>query len=138
MTETQNTERSPLQTDRGTTTINDAVVISITGAVVREVSGAEPEIGGRGTTLPGDNSPTVGEFFGRVTGSARGTRGVSAEVGETQAAIDLTVTVPYGRSIPEVTKAMRDNVIQHVENMTGLEVTEVNITVKDVFFPDQQ
>jgi len=138
VTETQNTERSPLQTDRGKTTINDAVVISIAGAVVREVSGAEPEIGGRGTTLPGDNSPTVGEFFGRVTGSARGTRGVSAEVGETQAAIDLTVTVPYGRSIPEVTKAMRDNVIQHVENMTGLEVTEVNITVKDVFLPEQR
>ena len=138
MTETQNTERSPLQTDRGTTTINDAVVISIAGAVVREVSGAEPEIGGRGTTLPGDNSPTVGEFFGRVTGSARGSRGVSAEVGETQAAINLTVTVPYGRSIPEVTKAMRDNVIQHVENMTGLQVTEVNITVKDVFLPEQQ
>jgi uncharacterized alkaline shock family protein YloU len=138
VTETQNTERSPLQTDRGTTTINDAVVISIAGAVVREVSGAEPEIGGRGTTLPGDNSPTVGEFFGRVTGSARGSRGVSAEVGETQAAINLTVTVPYGRSIPEVTKAMRDNVIQHVENMTGLQVTEVNITVKDVFLPGQQ
>lgn len=138
MTETQNTERSPLQTDRGTTTINDAVVISIAGAVVREVSGAEPEIGGRGTTLPGDNSPTVGEFFGRVTGSARGSRGVSAEVGETQAAINLTVTVPYGRSIPEVTKAMRDNVIQHVENMTGLQVTEVNITVKDVFLPEQR
>jgi uncharacterized alkaline shock family protein YloU len=114
------------------------VVISISGAVVKEVSGAEPEIGERGTTSPGDNSPTVGEFFGRVTGSARGTRGVSAEVGEKQAAIDLTVAVPYGRSIPEVTKAMRDNVIQRVENMTGLEVTEVNITVKDDFFPEQQ
>jgi hypothetical protein len=63
---------------------------------------------------------------------------VSAEVGEKQAAIDLTVAVPYGRSIPEVTKAMRDNVIQRVENMTGLEVTEVNITVKDDFFPEQQ
>jgi uncharacterized alkaline shock family protein YloU len=33
---------------------------------------------------------------------------------------------------------MRDNVIQRVENMTGLEVTEVNITVKDDFFPEQQ
>ena len=113
-------------------------MISISGAVVKEISGAEPEIGERDTTLPGDNSPNVGEFFGRVTGSARGSRGVSAEVGETQAAINLTVTVPYGRSIPEVTKAMRDNVIQHVENMTGLQVTEVNITVKDVFLPEQQ
>ena len=79
----------------------------------------------------------MGELFGRVTGSGRGARGVSIEVGETQAAIDLTVTVPYGRSIPEVTKTMRDTVIQHVENLTGLEVTEVDITVKDVFFPQQ-
>ncbi len=134
--EAQRSERNPLQTDRGTTTIQDPVVTSIASVVVMEVSGAEPEIGGRGT-LPGDTSPTMGELFGRVTGSGRGTRGVSVEVGETQAAIDLTVTVPYGRSIPEIVRAMRDNVIQRVENLTGLEVTEVNITVKDVFFPQQ-
>ena len=135
--ETQARERSPLQTDRGTTTINDAAVISIASTAVQEVSGAEPEIGGRGASLPGDNSPTMGELFGRVTGSGRGSRGVSVEVGETQAAVDLTVTVPYGRSIPEVTKGMRENVIRRVEGLTGLEVTEVNITVKDIFFPEQ-
>ena len=132
-------QRSPLQTDRGTTTINDAVVSSIAAQVVQEVGGAEPEIGGRGaTTIPGDTSPTMGELFNRVSGSGRGTRGVSAEVGETQAAVDLTISVPYGRSIPEVVKSMRENVIQRVENLTSLDVTEVNITVRDVFFPEQQ
>ncbi len=60
------------------------------------------------------------------------------EVGETQATIGLTILVPYGRSIPEVTKSMHDNVIQRVENLTGLDVTEVNTTAKDVFFPEQQ
>ena len=138
MAETRQSGGSPLQTDRGTTTINDAVVRSIAGAVVREISGAEPEIAGRGATLPGDNSPTVGEFLGRVTGSASGTRGVSVEVGDTQAAVDLTVTVPYGRSIPEITQRMRDTVIRRIENLTGLQVTEVNITVRDVFIPQQQ
>jgi uncharacterized alkaline shock family protein YloU len=128
-------ERSPLQSDRGTTTINDAVVTSIAGIAAREVSGTE--LGVPGTRLPGDTSPTVGEFFGGLTGSARGTRGVTVEVGEEQAAVDLTVTVPYGRSIPEVTKAMRENVIRRVENLIGLAVTEVNITVKDIFFPEQ-
>ena len=143
MAETQSRQQgggSPLQSDRGTTTINDAVVVSIAAQVVQEVSGAEPQIdtGRGGGSIPGDNSPTVGELFGRVTGSSRGTRGVSVEVGETQAALDLTITVPYGRSIPEITQTMRDNVIQRVENLTGLQVTEVNITVKDVFFPQQQ
>ena len=97
---------------------------SIAEAVVREISGAEPEIAGRGTTLPGDNSPTVEEFFGRVTGSASGTRGVSVEVGDTQAAVDLTVTVPYGRSISEISQKMRDAVIRRIENLTGMEVTK--------------
>jgi uncharacterized alkaline shock family protein YloU len=60
------------------------------------------------------------------------------EVGETQATIGLTILVPYERSIPEVTKSMHDNVIQRVENLTGLDVTEVNTTAKDVFFPEQQ
>jgi hypothetical protein len=36
----------------------------------------------------------MGKLFGRVTGSSRGARGVSAEVGETQAAVNLTTTVP--------------------------------------------
>ncbi len=143
MAETQSRQQgggSPLYSDRGTTTINDAVVISIASQVVQEVSGAEPQIdtGRGGGSIPGDNSPTVSELFGRVTGSAKGTRGVSVEVGETQAALDLTITVPYGRSIPEITQTMRDSVIQRVENLTGLEVTEVNITVKDVSFPQQQ
>ena len=44
MAETQSREQSPLQTGRGTTTINDAVVTSIVSAAVLEVSGAEPEI----------------------------------------------------------------------------------------------
>ncbi len=137
MAETRTSEQSLLRTDRGNTIIQDAVVSSVTAQVVKEVSGAEPEIGGRGTTLPGDTSPTMGELFNKVAGSSSGTRGVSVEVGETQAAIDLTVTVPYGRSIPDLVRTMRNTVIQRVESLTGLEVTEVNITIKDIFFPAQ-
>ena len=135
-TRTQQGGRGALHSDRGTTTIQDAVVTSIAAMAVEETDGIDPSHGG--TRLPGDTSPTVGEFLGNLSGSGRGARGVSVEVGETQAAIDLTVRVPYGRSIPEVVEAMRENVIQRVENLTGLEVAEVNITVKDVFFPEQQ
>lgn len=128
---------SPLVTDRGRTTIKDAVVSSIVSEALMEASGAEPEVAGRSASIPGDNSPTVGEFLSRVTGSSRGTRGISVEIGEREAAVDVTVSVPYGRSIPNVTKSMRDTIIQRVENMTGLRVTEVNITVKDVIVPQQ-
>ena len=41
------------------------------------------------------------------------------------------------RSIPNVTQSIRDMITQRVESMTGLRVSEVNIIVKDAFFPQQ-
>jgi uncharacterized alkaline shock family protein YloU len=51
--------------------------------------------------------------------------------------VDLTVTVPYGRFIPEISQEMRDAVIRRIESLTGLEVIEVNFTVRDAFVPQQ-
>jgi uncharacterized alkaline shock family protein YloU len=128
-------QKSPLQSDRGTTTIQDGVVSSIAAVAVGETDGIDPSHGG--TRLPGDTSPTVGEFVGRISGGAGRTRGISVQVGEEQAALDLTVNVLYGRPIHQVTQALRQNVINRVENLTGLQVTEVNIAVNDVAFPEQ-
>jgi uncharacterized alkaline shock family protein YloU len=132
---TRRSERRSLQSDRGTTTIQDAVVSNIAAMAMTEVDGIDPSHGG--ARLPGDTSPTVGEFVGRVTGGTGRTRGISVDVGEAQAALDLTVNVFYGRPIHQVTETLRQNVIRRVENLTGLEVTEVNITVNDVTFPQQ-
>jgi hypothetical protein len=78
------------------------------------------------------------EGVAQISGGGGGrTRGISVEVGEEQAALDLTVNVLYGRPLHEVTDALRQNVIRRIESLTGLEVTEVNITVNDVTFPQQ-
>jgi uncharacterized alkaline shock family protein YloU len=127
-------QQSPLQSDLGTTTIQDAVVTSIVGVAAQEVDGAHLSHGG--TRLPGDTSPTVGEFFGSMTGGQGRPRGISVDVGETQAAVDLTMNVTYGRPIHQVTETVRRNVLRRVESLTGLEVTEVNITVNDVAFEE--
>ncbi len=121
--------------DRGTTVIQSGVVSSIAAVAVEETDGIDPSHGG--TRLPGDTSPTVGELVGRLTPGAGRTRGISVEVGEEQAALDLTVNVLYGRPIHQVTDALRQNVIRRVESLTGLQVTEVNITVNDVTFPER-
>ena len=60
------------------------------------------------------------------------------EVGEEEAAVDLTMAVEYGQSIPRITDAVRRNVINRVENLTGLRVTEVNIQVNDVQVPEER
>jgi uncharacterized alkaline shock family protein YloU len=126
--------RSPLKTERGTTTIQDGVVSKVAGIAAQEVEGVRT--GGGGT------SQAVGSIMSAVPGvgggSASQSRGVSVEVGEVEAAVDLTVTVEYGRTIPQIAEAVRRNVIRRVESLVGLRVTEVNITVNDVFFPQQE
>jgi len=135
-TDTQNAGQHPLHSELGTTTIQDSVVTAIIGIVADEVDGVAPSHGG--AKLPGDTSPTVGEFVDNLTGGSSRTRGLSVDVGERQAAADITVNVLYGRSIPQVTDAVREQVIKRVQNLTGLEVTEVNIQVNDVILPEGQ
>ena len=133
-TDTQNTGQSPLHSDLGTTTIQDSVVTAIISMAAEEVDGVATSHGG--VKLPGDTSPTVGEFMDNITGGSSRTRGVSVDVGEQQAAADITVNVLYGRSIPQVSQAVRERIIERVQNLTGLEVTEVNIQVNDVILPE--
>lgn len=136
MSESQHTDQSQLQSDLGTTTIQDAVVTAIVGMVAQEVEDISMSHGG--TRLPGDTSPTVGEFVDNFTGGSSRTRGLSVDVGERQAAVDMTINVPYGRPIPQLTQAVRERVIERVQGLTGLEVTEVNISVNDVTLPEGQ
>jgi uncharacterized alkaline shock family protein YloU len=124
---------SPLQTERGGTRIEDSVVSKISGIAAQEVDGVR---------MGGGTSQAIGGLLSSVTGSSGGSggqsRGVSVEVGEVEAAVDVTLTVAYGISIPQVAEAVRRNIINRVENLVGLRVTEVNITVNDVFFPEQE
>ena len=121
---------SPLQTERGGTRIENSVVAKIAGIAAQEVEGVR---------MGGGATQTIGGILGSVTGgSGSESRGVSVEVGEVEAAVDLTMTVAYGRSVPQVAEAVRRNVINRVENLVGLRVTEVNISVDDVFFPEQE
>ncbi len=123
---------------RGATNISDTVVSKIAGVAAQEVEKVQ---------MGGGTAAAVGGFLTSVTGAVTGgnstggaglTSGVSVEVGQEEAAVDLTVAVEYGVSIPQTTQAIRDNVINRVENLTGLRVTEVNITVNDVQFPEER
>ncbi|WP_103502231.1 Asp23/Gls24 family envelope stress response protein [Streptomyces sp. SM12] len=114
---------------RGKTTIADGVVAKIAGLAARDVVGVHA----MGSGL----ARTFGAVRDRVPGSAKSaTRGVKAEVGEVQTALDLDIVVEYGVSIAEVSRTVRENVISAVERMTGLEVVEVNIAVGDVKLPE--
>lgn len=118
-----------LVTEQGRTVIADTVVAKIAARSAREVAGIHDLVsGGVGGALTG--------LTQRVTGGETG--GVNVEVGQREAAVDLAMTVDYGVSIPQVADAVRHNIMNRVQSMTGLRVREVNIDVTDLYFPDQQ
>ena len=121
-------QESPLKTERGNTMVQDGVVSKVAGIAAQEVEGIR---------MGGSTSQTVGSIMSAVPGVGGGSQsqGVSVEWGEGEAAVDLTVTVEYGRTIHQLAEAVRSNVIRRVENLVGLRVTEVNIAVSDIFFP---
>ncbi len=103
----------------------------IAGIAAREISGVHD--------LGGGTARAVGALRERIPGSRTNlSQGVGVEVGEHQAAVDLDIVAEYGVAIADLANAIRRNVVDAVERMTGLEVTEVNITVHDVFLESEE
>ena len=124
----QQASPSALQTSQGNTTIADGVVQKIAGLAAREVSGVY--------ALGGGAARAFGALRERIPGASQTAgQGVSVEVGEKQAAVDLDIVTEYGAPIAEISRSVRRNVVNAVEGMTGLQVTEVNIAVNDVHLP---
>jgi uncharacterized alkaline shock family protein YloU len=129
-------EGDQLVTERGRTAIADSVVSKIAGIAAREISGVH----NMGTGA----ARAVGAIVDRLPVGGQGSQGsgasqgVKVEVGERQAAIDLDLVVDYGVSIVDVAEAVRRNVISKVERMTGLEATEVNVSVDDIWLGDEE
>lgn len=119
-----------LESEQGTTTISDVVVTKVAGIAAREVGGVH--------ALGGGVSRAVSGVTNRVGIGDERSQGVSVEVGEREAAVDLTVVIEYGESIPKVAESVRSNVVARVEGITGLSVTEVNVTINDLYFPGDE
>ncbi len=113
----------------GTLSIADTVVSKIAGIAAKDVSGVY--------ALGSGASRAVGALRDRIPGSRTNySQGVSVEVGETQAAVDIDLIAEYGVAIADLAVGVRRNVISSIERMTGLQVTEVNVSVADIHLPE--
>ena len=121
---------SNLETQYGTTTIDDVVVSKIAGIAAREVSGVDA-LGGGGARMIGN----IRESFGA---SEDVRQGVDVEVEDGTARIEIAITAEYGVAIHELAEAIRRNIMNAVERMTGLSVERVNVVVHDVKLPKDE
>jgi uncharacterized alkaline shock family protein YloU len=120
--------KSALASPDGTITVAESVVSKVAGIAAREMSGVH--------AMGGTGARAVGSVLQRLPGGSPSvTQGVSVEVGEADATINLDLIVDYGVAIADLARAIQRNVKSTVERMTGFRVTEVNVTVADVFVP---
>jgi len=109
-------------TGLGTIEIAPEVIGIIAGLATVEVDGV--------AGMSGGISSGIGELLGRKNLS----KGVKVEVGQREAAVDVSIIVQYGRRIPEISAEIQRNVKRSIETMTGLNVVEVNVHIHDVHF----
>ena len=108
---------------RGATTVADGVVAKIAGIAIQEIDGVY--------ALGGGAARALGNLREKV-GQKDLTQGVSVEVGQTQVAVDVTLVVEYPHPLQQVADDARDAVYRAVEDLVGMEVTEVNVTITDI------
>lgn len=117
---------TPTGVAAGKTIVVDPVVAKIAGIAAREVPGVY--------ALGGGVARIVGSVRDAI-GNTDLSQGVKVEVGETQVAADITITVEYPQHLHEVAQAVRVAVADAIERLIGMEVAEINVTVSDVHIP---
>lgn len=107
----------------GEVKIADEVVAIIAALAATEVEGVDSMAGN-----------ITNELISRL-GMKNLSKGVKVDVLEGVVTVSLSLNLKYNYSIPEVTLKVQEKVKNAVENMTGLEVADVNIKVAGVEMP---
>ena len=101
--------------------ISDDVVAVIAGVAVSEVPGV--------ASMAGGFAGGISEVF---SGKKNLAKGIKVDIADNDTKIDVNIIVEYGTRIPDVAVEIQNRVKKAVENMTGLNVEEVNVHVQGV------
>ena len=104
----------------GSVKISDEVVAVIAGLAATEVEGVASMAGN-----------ITNELVGKL-GMKNLSKGVKITVLEYVVTVDLALNIEYGQNILETSKRVQEKVKSTLENMTGLEVADVNIRIVSV------
>ncbi|MBD5494192.1 MAG: Asp23/Gls24 family envelope stress response protein [Lachnospiraceae bacterium] len=104
----------------GSVKIADDVVAMIAALAATEVEGVASMAGN-----------VTHELLSRV-GVKNATKGTRVEVLQKKVKVDLAITIEYGYNIPATCQRVQAKVKNAVENMTGLDVTDVNIRIAGI------
>lgn len=107
-------------TSLGSVQIADDVVAIIAGLAATEVDGVSAMAGN-----------ITNELMSKV-GYKSLTKGVRVDIDERNVKVELALVVDYGFNIPTTCGKVQEKVKSTIENMTGLEVTDVDVRIAGV------
>lgn len=113
----------------GDTQVLPAVVQKVAAFAAREIPGVVSLGGGSGA------SKAVGAMRQTLGGGSDNTTGVRVDMDGETASISLEVQIEYGVGARELVRALRRHVPQAVEEIAGVVVTKLDVTVTDVHLP---
>ena len=100
--------------------IADEVVAIVAGLAATDVDGV--------ASMAGNITNELVSKLGKKNLS----KGVRVTILEGVVTVDLSLNIEYGRNILETSKKVQEKVKSAIENMTGLEVADVNIHIASV------
>jgi uncharacterized alkaline shock family protein YloU len=113
----------------GKNTIADGVIEKVAGIAARQVPGVHD--------LGNGAARAVGAIRNVIGQQDRG-QGITVEVGETQVAVDVTLIAEYPVDLQQVADDVRRAITDAIDQVVGMEVTEVNVTITDVNLPSDK
>ena len=105
-----------VENNLGSVKISEEVIASVAAVAAAEIEGVK---------LISGKKPAI---------SKKAIKFVRLSFTETSVTVDVSIVVKYGYAIPEVGRAVQDNVQECVESMTGLKVDAVNVHCTGIAF----
>ena len=103
--------------------ISEEVLAAIAAAAAMEVEGVS------------SLAANLGRDIADLLGKKNLAKGVRVKMEDDRVEVELSVLMTYGHTIPEIGKAVQENVKAAIESMTGLDVAGINVNVAGVTFP---
>lgn len=108
----------------GTVKIADDVVAMIAGIAATEIDGVTAMVGN-----------ITNELMSKM-GMKTLTKGVQVEIYGKEVKVDVAVNMQYGYNVISTGNKVQEKVKTAIENMTGLEVRDVNVRIAQIRMPE--
>lgn len=100
---------------------NDDVIAKIAGMSIQNIDG-----------ILSMNGNVFDNLADKIRSKEDIAKGIDADVGEKQAALDLEIILEYGKDAHQIFQNILQEVGNQIKRMTGLNVVEINVYISDV------